>query len=450
MDQLTGLPLYHICFEFWGSIFCFLAGIAVYASRGIDKKRANLLIGVLVSSALVGIADAVAWIFDGNPLKTAFFAVRISTFLLFLFQNILIQYGTAYYRYLMITAKTSGEERKKIMKTWNGLMSFVSLCCSITVILVIVSQFFPILYAFDDNNSYYRLPLSVIQQILPAVSMFVLLFFAFRDRKHLYKEDFSCLILCIALSVISAVSMALHYGISMSVFVSDICALFMFVSYEIFGGHVAARREVEIAERDADIAHQKIRIMQNQIRPHFIFNSLLAIKQLCVEDPNTAADALQHFASYLRVNLEAMTDERLVPFERELDCIREYVALEQADPANEFQVVYDLSFVDFEIPLLTVEPMVENAIRHGLASRKKDGIVRIKTYQENGMATILVEDNGSGYGSETRQQAEHRSVGIANVKERLKMQCGGDLSIINTGRGTIVKIDIPLPGTRPE
>jgi glucose-6-phosphate-specific signal transduction histidine kinase len=362
------------------------------------------------------------------------------------FQNGLITFGTLYYRFLMLYSRNSApEERNHVKRVWNRVSNFVVVLSSATVLLVIASQFYPFLYDFDEQNLYYRLPASVLQQVIPGVCMAVLLFFAFKYRKYLYREDFSCLVFCCILAGISALSMALSYRISMSVFVSDICAILMFISFESLGSRKAAENEIALAEKDAAIAHQKIRIMQNQIRPHFIFNSLLAIKQLCTEEPQTAANALQHFSTYLRMNLDAMTDERLVPFDREVECIREYVALEQADPANEFEVLYELEFMDFRLPLLTVEPMVENAIRHGLASRKKDGIVKVRSYREGDHAVILVEDNGSGYGSETRQQAEHRSIGIQNAKDRLAMQCKGELSIINTGRGTIVKIDIPLP-----
>lgn len=203
-----------------------------------------------------------------------------------------------------------------------------------------------------------------------------------------------------------------------------------------------AKNEKRIKELEKEITGLKIRLSQNQIRPHFIFNSILAIKQLCIEEPRTAAKALQHFASYLRANLDAISGEDLVGFDRELDCIREYVALEQADPACGFAVEYNTEFTDFDIPLMSVEPMVENAIRHGIS--RGDGLITVSSTLEGSNVVVTVEDNGKGFGSETRQQAEHRSIGIQNSKDRLKYLCNGDLTIINTGKGTIVRITIPL------
>jgi len=202
--------------------------------------------------------------------------------------------------------------------------------------------------------------------------------------------------------------------------------------------------EKRIKELESEIVSLKLRLSHNQIRPHFIFNSILAIKQLCIEEPKMAAKMLQHFASYLRANLDAMSGEELVSFERELECIKEYVALEQADPASGFRVDYKTDYIDFDIPLMSVEPMVENAIRHGIS--RDNGLITISSKIEGKRIVVTVEDNGVGFGSETRQQAEHRSIGIKNSKERLKYLCGGDLAIINTGKGTIVRIELPLEG----
>jgi len=204
----------------------------------------------------------------------------------------------------------------------------------------------------------------------------------------------------------------------------------------------------QLKEKDEIIEKQNLRLMTNQIRPHFIFNSLLAIKQLCIEDPDKAADAVQHFATYLRSNLDAMTTEGLVPFKKELDNIREYVALEQADPASKFRIEYDIQYKDFLLPLLTVQPIVENAIRHGISSKGVKGLVTISSMREDNNVSIVVADNGDGYISETKQQGKHRSIGIQNVKERIEKLCGGTLSIANTGHGTIVRITVPLESAR--
>ncbi len=233
------------------------------------------------------------------------------------------------------------------------------------------------------------------------------------------------------------------YVVLIIVLVFMVCgiAVFFWVRAEL------KKRDATKAELEKEIDELKLRLSQNQIRPHFIFNSILAIKQLCIEEPRQAAKALQHFATYLRANLDAMSSDELVPFERELECIKEYVALEQADPAVNFTITYKTEFSDFKLPLMVVEPMVENAIRHGI-SRRADGVIVVGSKLEGAKIVVSVEDNGVGFGNETRQQAEHRSIGIKNTRERLKILCNGELNIINTGHGTIIRIELPFTGNK--
>lgn len=200
----------------------------------------------------------------------------------------------------------------------------------------------------------------------------------------------------------------------------------------------------QLDEKNNEINVLKAQLMQNQIRPHFIFNALLAIKQLCIENPKAAATAIQNFSGYLRTNLEAMTQTECVPFSMELACIRQYVALEKSDPASVFNIVYDIQYEDFKLPLLTIQPAVENAVRHGVANKGSKGVVTLTSKKDGSNVIVIVSDNGDGFTSMTKQQVEHRSVAVENTKERLKLLCGGEINIINKGHGTDVIFTIPL------
>ena len=202
--------------------------------------------------------------------------------------------------------------------------------------------------------------------------------------------------------------------------------------------------EEELKKKDEEIADLKIKLLQKEMRPHFVFNILLSIKQLCIEEPRLAAEALQNFSVYLRSSIDSMVSTDCVPFSEELACIKNYVELEKIEPTVDFSVHYDLEFTDFFIPLLSVQPMVENAIRHGIDTQSGQGIVTIRTFSKNDCAIIEVSDNGTGEENETVQQVKHRGIGISNTKERIRMMCGGEVDIVYTGRGTIVRYTIPL------
>ena len=120
------------------------------------------------------------------------------------------------------------------------------------------------------------------------------------------------------------------------------------------------------------------------------------------------------------------------------------MALEKMNPANCFEVAYDLQIIDFTLPALSVQPLVENAIRHGVRDLGEDGVVFIITERRGDMIRIVVEDNGPGFpAGATEQQKAHISHGLENVRMRLETQCGGSLHIHSDGNGTRLIVLIP-------
>ncbi len=206
------------------------------------------------------------------------------------------------------------------------------------------------------------------------------------------------------------------------------------------------QNETVIEEAENMLTMRQNKVLVEQIQPHFIFNSLSAIEALCYIDPMAAAKSLEDFSGYLRGNIDALSSEDPISFETELQHIRQYIALEQADPARAFTVEYDLKFRDFDIPALTVQPIAENAVKHGALSHTDgSGVVRISTDRIGNFIQIVVEDNGIG-AAVTDKQKSHRSTGIESVKARLAAQCGGSLNITHADNGTKAIFMIPQKG----
>ncbi len=149
------------------------------------------------------------------------------------------------------------------------------------------------------------------------------------------------------------------------------------------------------------------------------------------------------FSEYLRGNLNAMTNDRLIPFTQELEHIRCYLALEQADPASQVKVDYQLEDTEFCLPQLTVQPLVENAVRHGVKMKPEGGTVTISTKQTPDGWLVTVRDDGVGFDAVTPQQKQRRSVGLENVRVRLAAQCGGTLHIETGEWGTTATVFLP-------
>ena len=191
-------------------------------------------------------------------------------------------------------------------------------------------------------------------------------------------------------------------------------------------------------------AGQRIQIMLSQIQPHFLFNSLEVIRRLYRKDPEKADTALLKFERYLRVNMDSLTQEGLIPFRTELEHTRTYLELEQLRFPDELQIVYDLQSTEFSIPPLTLQPLAENAVRHGVREKiNGEGTVTITSREYADRYEISVTDDGNGFDPDAVSGDNHSHIGLHNVWERLRYT-GADLRI-GTGPegGTEAVIIIP-------
>ena len=190
------------------------------------------------------------------------------------------------------------------------------------------------------------------------------------------------------------------------------------------------------------MAEQRIQIMMSQIQPHFLYNTLATIKALCRKDPEMAAAITEKFGVYLRRNLDSLGQSELIPFEKELEHTRIYADIEMVR-FDTIRVEYDVRDIGFSVPPLTLQPLVENAIRHGVRIRE-EGLVRILTRRRENCHEIVVEDNGAGFDVSRLDELGESHIGIRNVRERLEKMCGGTLLIESrSGEGTTAVIRIP-------
>lgn len=201
-----------------------------------------------------------------------------------------------------------------------------------------------------------------------------------------------------------------------------------------------------LAENELELAQSRISIMLSQIQPHFLYNSLVVIRQLCGIDPKLAEETVVEFSEYLRGNLESLTQKKLIPFEQELHHVRTYLSIEKKRFGDELNVVYDINYEDFKLPALTLQPIVENAVHHGVTKKESGGTVTIKTGQTEKEAVITVTDDGIGFDPENPPKKDNKShIGLENVTSRLAAMCGGTLTVNSKpGAGTTAVITIPF------
>jgi hypothetical protein len=201
---------------------------------------------------------------------------------------------------------------------------------------------------------------------------------------------------------------------------------------------------VKAKEIEAELKDTTITVMISQIQPHFLYNSLNTIAELCVVDPRRAEKATIDFARYLRGNMSALDEKKTIEFEDELRHLNYYVELEKLRYGSDLEFVYDINATDFTLPALTVQPLVENAVNHGIRYHKMKGKVTISSYKDAKNFYVSIKDNGVGFDPRVTPNDGRKHVGIANVKYRLEVMCGGSLIIDSEqGKGTQVTVVIP-------
>ncbi|MGN1417409.1 MAG: sensor histidine kinase [Oscillospiraceae bacterium] len=201
-----------------------------------------------------------------------------------------------------------------------------------------------------------------------------------------------------------------------------------------------AAREAE--QLRTELTDRRIATMISQIQPHFIYNTLGSICQLCLEQPEKAAELTQDFSLYLRGNFSELENNRPILLSKELEHVKHYVNIEQVR-FPDITVDIDVRSDDFFLPALSVQPLVENAIKHGLMGLESGGSVSICAYETDTEYCVKVSDNGVGFDT-TSQPDGKQHIGINNIRERLSAMCGGRLNIDSTpGNGTTAVIYIP-------
>ena len=204
----------------------------------------------------------------------------------------------------------------------------------------------------------------------------------------------------------------------------------------------AKELETEKIVLNAELAESRVSTMMSQIRPHFIYNTLGSIEQLCNIDPPKAGELVHNFAKYLRGNFGELDNPKPILMSQEMEHVHHYISIENVRfPDMTFS--FEMNSDDFHIPALTIQPIVENAIKHGLMKLSKGGMIRVVSYETDTHYCVSVEDDGVGFDtSELLDDRKH--VGIRNIRGRLKAMVNGTLEIKSTeGVGTTVLIKIP-------
>lgn len=317
-------------------------------------------------------------------------------------------------------------------KTEKTLVLINSILFSIFIILDIVNIFTGMFFTASDGD-YLRSKMMILSQGYQFIMLVVIFFVAFLNKKLVIREKIAFGCYCfIPLIAIILQNFFKGYAIAYASIIIAIEILFFFVNVS---------KNVQLAQEKEKNKDAQIRIMMSQIQPHFIYNSLSSISTLITIDPKKAQASLDDFTEYLRHNLSSLTETNLIPFEDELKHIQTYVSLEKVRFSDRINVIYDIKVRDFNVPPLSVQPLVENAIKHGILKKVEGGTVILKTHESDKAYVVEIIDDGVGFEMSKVDFDSNKHFGIDNIRHRLETMCKGTLSIDSeVGKGAKVVI----------
>ena len=225
-----------------------------------------------------------------------------------------------------------------------------------------------------------------------------------------------------------------------------------------------------LKEQAAESARQQLNIKVLRMRPHFIYNIMTSIYYLCELDAHKAQSVIKSFTAYLQKNFSAIVKRDLIPFDEELEHTQAYLAVEKARYEKLLFIEYDTAHKSFNLPPLTLQPIVENAVKHGVDAELEPlhifiHTARLELANHEIVHEVTVEDSGPGFdrgiiydydkdrnikrvqlggaGREREHETEEAHIGLNNIIERLRIMCGGTVSIEpRIGGGTVVRLRI--------
>ncbi len=208
----------------------------------------------------------------------------------------------------------------------------------------------------------------------------------------------------------------------------------------------SARIEHRLQEQEKLLLAAKIESLKSQINPHFLFNTLTSISSLIRSEPDTARTLIIKLSALLRRLLRS--HEHFVTLRDELDSVDEYLDIEvvRFGPKLKVHKEIDPDTLELIVPSMILQPLVENSIKHGLARKMGSGSITIRSQREHGRAIIEVEDDGLGFLPDRLDQPMSSGIGLANVRERLRVIYGTTYQLKLTsepGKGTRARIEVP-------
>ena len=308
--------------------------------------------------------------------------------------------------------------------------------CGCYLVLVFLSMFNGMLFQVDAHGNLMDGPYYWIAWLIDPMILLIEILVVVHYRKNLSRLGTIVMLNFGLVSLLTTGLQSIWYPVPELL----ACTLAILLMFMLFYWEMAKN----LVENERELMQSQVSLAISQIQPHFLYNTLSTIAELCRKDSAMAEEVTNRFALYLRGNLEHMGDSFPVEFSKELKHVQTYLWIEKIRFQEELQVVYDIQTEDFIIPALTVQPLVENAVKHGMMGSENVCTITIRTKCVERGYQVIIEDDGCGFDPEQVKNDGRKHIGIESVRNRLRFMVGGILTVRSViGKGTTVIIEIP-------
>ena len=414
--------------------------IGCFLERKHKTKSGKLFVWCLISQTAMLLVDAPIWILLANPKPENVIPIKILSFLSDAFLCALISlYAYCLTEYI--------NERKKIS---YGYTNLITVLCGISLVLWLINAFNGMYIYYDatglDQTGPHYLLSQAFNVVLPAMTMVL----AFRYHDVIGWRNTWIWVLYGLIPVLS-IPVQVLWAVTPVCIATTVSLVLVYTLIHVEQAEREANIEKELAQKELALSESNNSLVLSQIQPHFLYNALTSIYRLCDVKPEAAKEAVSNFSKYLRGNLDSIKQKKMISFADELKHLQAYLSLEKIRYDDDLDIKYDIKTTEFFIPPLTVQPLVENAVNHGISDLPGGGLVTISTEEKHDYYEIRVSDNGVGFDPETVPEDVRSHLGIMNVRSRLNIMCHGTLDIKSApGDGTVAIIQIPKGGATDE
>ena len=368
---------------------------------------------------------------DENALFDFFIftAIHFATYFVFVLlkenytsNTFIISFYTAFYImnnievllfYFYLTSYANIDKRAK------KVFGIINLIVFSTFVITDIVNIFTHMYFTSVDGVYARSKLMILSQGYQFIMLGISFVATIVNKSLNVREKIAFSLYCVLpLVAIIIQNLMPGYAIAYASLLIAIEILFLFLNVE---------KNIKMREDEKRLKDANVKLMVSQIQPHFVYNTLSSISTLIPIDPDKAQKALDEFTDYLRMNFSTLTETHLVSFEDELKHIKTYVNLEKMRFNDRLNVIYDIKTTNFNLPPLSIQPLVENAIKHGILKKVEGGTVTLKTYEDEQASIVEIIDDGVGFNMEDVDFKGNKHIGLNNVKHRITTMSRGEI-----------------------